>query len=81
MYLLNKRAKDSMSGSSEGTLRSIVKSISWRIIGTLDTVVICWFVTGTIEAALSIGSIELVSKMVLYFLHERSWNKIKWGKQ
>ncbi len=60
--------------------RSIAKTISWRLVGTLDTIIISWIITGEITMALSIGSIELVSKMLLYFFHERAWNKIKWGK-
>ncbi len=65
---------------SEKPLRSVVKSISWRIIGTLDTILISWVVTGTLKLAFSIGLIELVTKMLLYFVHERLWNGIKWGK-
>jgi len=60
--------------------RSLAKTFSWRVIGTLDTILIAYLITGTINHALSIGGIELVSKMILYFFHERSWNKIKWGK-
>jgi len=66
--------------SSESPSRSIVKSISWRIIGTLDTIFISWIVTGKLTLAFSIGLIELITKMILYFLHERIWNTIKWGK-
>ncbi|MEZ4810544.1 MAG: DUF2061 domain-containing protein [Allomuricauda sp.] len=66
--------------SSESPKRSIVKSISWRIVGTIDTIIISWIVTGTLSLAFSIGTIELVTKMVLYFFHERVWNTIKWGK-
>ncbi|WP_158975654.1 DUF2061 domain-containing protein [Cellulophaga sp. L1A9] len=65
---------------SEDPRRSIVKSISWRIIGTIDTVIISWVVTGTLKLAFSIGVVELFTKMILYFFHERMWNKIKWGK-
>lgn len=65
---------------SEKPLRSFVKSISWRIIGTLDTVLISWLITGTLSMAFAIGSIEMLTKMVLYFFHERLWNTIKWGK-
>lgn len=68
------------SENSEKPLRSVIKTISWRAIGTLDTILISWLITGHIALALSIGSIELVTKMVLYFFHERIWNKIKWGK-
>lgn len=66
--------------TSEKPVRSIVKSLSWRILGTLDTVLISWLVTGTLKVAFSIGAIELITKMVLYFFHERVWNSIKWGK-
>ena len=67
--------------TSENPLRSVFKSISWRVVGTLDTILIAWFVTGEVNAAISIGSIELITKMVLYFFHERLWNSIKWGKE
>lgn len=64
----------------ENIKRSIVKTISWRVIGTLATVTISYIITGTLALAFSIGGIELVSKMVLYFFHERAWNNLKWGK-
>ncbi len=67
--------------NSEKATRSIVKAISWRILGTLDTILISWIITGEIALALSIGLVEVVTKMVLYFFHERIWNLIKWGKQ
>ena len=65
---------------SEQPKRSVVKSLSWRVIGTLDTIVISWIITGALTLAFSIGMVELVTKMVLYFLHERMWNSIKWGR-
>ncbi|QXP73569.1 DUF2061 domain-containing protein [Tenacibaculum sp. HL-MS23] len=65
---------------SEKPIRSIVKSFSWRIVGTIDTVLISWIITGKLTTAFSIGAVELGTKMVLYFFHERIWNKIKWGK-
>jgi len=66
--------------SQENIKRSIVKTISWRLVGTLATVTISYVITGTLALAFSIGGIELVSKMVLYFFHERTWNNIKWGR-
>lgn len=66
--------------AKEKPIRSVVKSISWRIIGTLDTMIISWIVTGHLNTALLIGGVEVVTKMVLYFFHERIWNSIKWGK-
>ncbi|WP_341849938.1 DUF2061 domain-containing protein [Christiangramia oceanisediminis] len=58
-----------------------MKTISWRIVGTLDTIIISWVLTGQIETALAIGSVELVTKMILYFGHERIWNFIPYGKE
>ncbi len=60
--------------------RSVLKTVSWRIVGTLDTVFISWLITGKLALAFSIGTIELVTKMFLYFFHERIWERIKWGK-
>ena len=65
---------------AERPKRSIAKSISWRIIGTLDTILISWVVTGALTVAFSIGIVELFTKMALYFFHERIWNRINWGK-
>ncbi|MBZ9629196.1 DUF2061 domain-containing protein [Salegentibacter sp. LM13S] len=67
--------------TSEKPLRSILKTVSWRIVGTIDTIVISWVLTGEIETALAIGSVELVTKMILYFGHERLWNMISFGKE
>ena len=67
--------------TSEKPLRSILKTVSWRIVGTVDTIVISWLLTGEIETALAIGSVELVTKMILYFGHERLWNMISFGKE
>lgn len=67
--------------STEKPLRSIAKAISWRIVGTTDTILISWLLTGEIKTAVAIGSIEVISKMVLYFGHERIWNKITFGKE
>ena len=75
-----KKASYSQDKSSQKPVRSIVKSISWRVIGTLDTIIISWIITGTLTLAFSIGAVELVTKMVLYFFHERIWNNINWGK-
>jgi len=65
---------------TEKPLRSIAKSISWRVIGTIDTMLISWIVTGKLDTALLIGGVEVITKMVLYFFHERVWNSIKWGR-
>ena len=55
--------------------RHILKSVTWRIVGTLDTIIISGLITGSWEVGLAIGGIEVFSKMVLYYLHERAWYK------
>lgn len=64
----------------EKPFRSVVKTISWRTVGTLDTIIISYFITGNLVMAASIGSIEVVTKMILYYFHERAWNKISLGR-
>ena len=63
----------------EKPYRSVVKTISWRTVGTLDTIIISYFITGSLGMAASIGAIELVTKMILYYYHERAWNKTSFG--
>lgn len=70
--LVKSRLKPSTTGK-KSVYRSIAKTISWRVLGTLDTVIISYLLTGTIKVALSIGAVEVVSKMLLYYLHERAW--------
>jgi len=55
--------------------RHIAKTISWRIIGTLDTILLSWFITGNWKLGLTIGGVEVITKMILYFFHERAWYK------
>ncbi len=64
----------------EAHWRSIAKSISWRITGTIDTLVLSWIITGEFKFAISIASAEVITKIILFYLHERIWNKIKFGK-
>ena len=60
--------------------RSIVKAISWRITGTVDTILISWLITREVKFALSIGFVELFTKIFLYYVHERVWNRISFGR-
>lgn len=64
----------------ERAYRSVVKSVSWRTLGTVDTMVISYLITGSTVMAASIGSIEVVTKMLLYYFHERAWNRISLGR-
>lgn len=60
--------------------RSVAKAISWRVTGTVDTILISWLITGQIHLAISIGFVELFTKIVLYYFHERIWEKISIGR-
>ncbi len=60
-------------------LRSILKTISWRIVGTLDTMCLGWIITGSPLVGLKIGALELFTKMILYYLHERLWLQSNFG--
>ena len=53
--------------------RHIVKTITWRIVGTLDTFLLSWLITGNIKIGAAIGGIEVLTKMILYYFHERAW--------
>ena len=69
----------------------MMKSVSWRIVGTIDTMIISYFITGKVTVAISIGSVEVITKTILYYFHERLWahihkiklkllNQIEWKK-
>ena len=60
--------------------RHILKTITWRVIGTIDTILLSYLISGNLKIGLAIGGVELLTKMVLYYFHERVWYKyIKFG--
>lgn len=63
----------------EAPTRSLVKAVSWRALGSIDTFVLSYLFTGNVGAAGAIASTEIITKMVLYYLHERAWSAIRWG--
>jgi uncharacterized membrane protein len=65
----------------EGHGRSFLKAVSWRATGTLDTFVISFIVTGKPTIAGSIAATELLTKIALYYGHERVWAAIHWGRR
>jgi uncharacterized membrane protein len=70
-----------VSASSERPIRSLVKAFSWRVTGSVDTLLLSWFFTGNLMIAAAIGSTEIITKMVLYYLHERAWNRVNLGRE
>lgn len=71
--VLRDRTENDSAGDKP--LKSLLKTVSWRVVGTLDTITISYIVTGELTSALSIGSIEVVTKMILYYFHERIWSR------
>ncbi len=61
--------------------RSLAKAISWRVVGTLDTMIISWVVTGNLKLAAAIGFTEIVTKSLIYYLHERAWLHVPFGRR
>ncbi|TIN27253.1 MAG: DUF2061 domain-containing protein [Mesorhizobium sp.] len=61
--------------------RSFAKALSWRVTGTIDTMIISLVVTGSIKLAAAIGLTEVVTKSLLYYFHERAWLKIPYGRK
>ncbi len=59
--------------------RSFAKAVSWRVLGSIDTFLLSWFFTGSPKAAGAIASTEVITKIFLYYFHERIWSSIRWG--
>lgn len=63
----------------ESGSRSLAKAISWRVLGSIDTFLLSWLFTSDAKAAGAIAFTEVVTKIGLYYLHERAWDNFKWG--
>ena len=61
-------------------MRSLVKGVSWRTVGTIDTMIVAYFITGLPISAITIGGFEVFTKIGLFYLHERVWGKVWWGR-
>lgn len=65
----------------ESNKRSLVKTITWRLTGSGATFLISYIMTGNLSIAGTIAIIQIVSNTILYYIHERIWNKIQWEKK
>lgn len=65
---------------SDTAVRSLAKAVSWRVTGTIDTFLIAWVITGEPLLASGIAFTEIMTKIALYWLHERVWSRINWGR-
>ncbi len=75
-----REAAHAESRSGERPIRSLAKAISWRVTGSLDTLLLSWLFTGDMAVAAAIGLTEVLTKTVLYYLHERTWNRLPLGR-
>ena len=59
--------------------RSLLKTLSWRIVASTDTFLLTWLVTGSYTAGLTVSGLEVITKMILYYFHERAWLQSNYG--
>jgi uncharacterized membrane protein len=67
--------------SRESHIRSIAKAVSWRIAGSLDTFLIAALITGSSRIASGVALTEVLTKTALYYVHERAWAFVPWGRR
>ena len=61
----------------ESRVRSLAKAVTWRVVATLTTMLIAWLLIGDVTVDLSIGAIEFIAKFIIYYLHERAWDRVR----
>lgn len=59
--------------------RHLAKAVTWRLLGSLDTFLLAWVLTGSPELGLTFSGVEIITKTLLYYAHERMWYRFKWG--
>jgi uncharacterized membrane protein len=64
----------------ENHKRTIAKTASWRVLATLITTFVAWMLTGELRFAATVGALDTVAKLVMYYVHERAWNRIDYGR-
>ena len=64
----------------ESHSRSIIKALSWRVIATVVTFLVAWLITGTLNVAVKIGFLDTLIKLAAYYLHERAWIRLNFGR-
>ncbi len=73
-------ARKDPDSDGDSHIRTIAKAVSWRVIATLSTMTIVFLFTRKIFLSLGVGLVEVIAKITFYYLHERTWHKISWGK-
>ena len=80
LYYVHERIWRGITFAPNSRIRSLIKSFSWRALGSADTFILSFLVTGSAKQAASIASIEVITKIVLYYIHERVWRTVSWGR-
>lgn len=83
LYYLHERlwfkVRAGITKNGDSKKRHIAKTITWRVVGTIDTMLLAWFISGDPMIGLQVGGAEVVTKMILYYFHERTWYRIDFG--
>ena len=83
LYYLHERVwfkiRAGITKNGDSKKRHIAKTITWRVVGTIDTMILAWVISGDPMVGLKVGGAEVVTKMILYYLHERAWYKMDYG--
>lgn len=84
LYYLHERIWNNFKiGRLENSVRrsrSFYKALTWRFLASLDTFLVSFIITGRFDWATSIAIFEIITKSIIYYFHERIWNKVKWGR-
>ena len=80
LFYLHERAWRLVRWAPSARTRSLLKAITWRVVGSLDTFSLSFIITGSVRNAASIATVEVLTKIALYYLHERVWRRVAWGR-
>jgi uncharacterized membrane protein len=80
LYYIHERIWRLIRVAPDSHVRSFVKAVTWRVVGSLDTFLLSLLFTGRGDYAVSIATAEAMTKVVLYYLHERAWRLVRWGR-
>ena len=80
LFYVHERIWRVLKFAPDSHARSLVKAISWRVVGSADTFILSMIVTGNGKYAISIASAEAATKIALYYVHERAWRRVRWGR-
>lgn len=80
LYYVHERVWRVLKFAPDSHARSLIKAVSWRVVGSADTFILSMIVTGNARYAVSIASVEALTKILLYYVHERAWRKVRWGR-